>query len=330
MNRKIFVTLFAPIVMATFSVSAHAAEPAAASAYPSRPVKLVVPFSPGGATDIIARQLGQKLAAVWSQPVIIENKPGAGGNIGTSQVVNSSPDGYTLLLGTMGPLVINQHLQKHLPFNPAKDLLPITSLVNVENVLIVNESLPIKDVKQLAAYGKANPGKLNYASSGVGATDHLAAELFKEMSGIEMVHVPFKGGVPAVASVMANDTQLSFATAPTVLSQIHANKVRAIGVTGPKRLTALPDVPTVEQAGVDGYSVSTWYGMFVPSGTPAEIVAKLNKDVVLALESADVKSAFQALGLETAPASVAQFTQRIAADNEKWAAIIRKVGITAE
>lgn len=321
--------VFGALLATPLAIHAQGAGQGAAD-YPARPVKIVVPFSPGGATDLVARQVGQKLHEAWSQPVVIENRAGAGGNIGAQAVARAPADGYMLFLGSMGPLVINQFLRKDLPFDPAKDFLPITSLVNVNNVLVVSNDLPARDVRELIAYGKANPGRLNYASSGIGATDHLAAELFKDMTQIDMQHIPFKGGVAAITSLIAGDTPISFATAPTVLSHIQAGKIRALGVTGSQRLAQLPDTPTVAEAGVEGFDVSTWFGLFAPAGTPAAIIEKLNRDVVKVLANPEIIEALRTGGLETAPTSAAEFADRIKRDTEKWSALIQKVGISAQ
>lgn len=329
MRKAFSIAALAGILSVSFAAGAQDAAQAVKE-YPARPIKIVVPFSPGGATDLVARQVGQKLQEAWSQPVVIDNRAGAGGNIGAQAVARSAPDGYTLLLGSFGPMVINQFLRKELPFDPARDFIPITSLVNVNNVLVVSNDLPVKDVEQLIAYGRANPGRLNYGSSGIGATDHLAAELFKDMARIDMQHVPFKGGVAAITSLISGDTPISFATAPTVLSHIQAGKIRALGVAGSRRLAMLPEMPTVAEAGLPGFDVATWFGLFAPADTPAEIVAKLNREIVRILALPEVDEALRINGLEAAPTTSAEFAKRIRNDTEQWSALIRKIGVTAQ
>lgn len=331
MNKPTFIVT---LVLALALALPHAAQAQQAASvaqdYPSRAVRIIVPFSAGGATDLVARQVAHKLEEAWAQPVVVDNRSGAGGNIGAYAVARAEPDGYTLLLGSMGPLVINQFLQKDLPFNPRKDFAPITSLVDVENVLVVSNSLPVNNVKELIAYAKANPGKLNYASSGFGTTDHLAAEMFKDMAKVDMVHVPFKGGSLAIHSILAGDTPVSFATTAVALTHVRAGKLRALGVAGSRRLALLPTTPTVAEAGVDGYDVTTWYGLFAPAGTSPEIVAKLNRDVVLVLNLPEIRKVLQDNGFAVAPMTPGEFSERISNDTKKWSALIQRVGMTRQ
>jgi len=324
--------IFAIVIAGCFlGIAPHAgSQTGAAASFPTKPIVFIVPFPPGGATDLVARLVGQKLRETLGQPVVIENKPGAGGNIGTAAAAKAAPNGYTLLLGSIGPFAVAPSLYKTLPFDPIRDFAPVTIAVSVNNVLVVNPSLPIKSVKDLVAAAKASPGKLNYGSSGAGATDHLAGEVFKDMAGLNLVHVPFKGGVPAMTALLSGDIQLSFATAPTVIAYVKAGKMRALAVTGAKRLGALPDVPTINEAGVKGYDVTAWYGILQPAGTPTDIVLKLNGEIGRALKSPDVSEKLNAQGLEPWVTTPEQFAARIRDDLTRWTAVVRKLGITAE
>ena len=306
------------------------AQQAIAQAYPTRAVHVIVPFPPGGAPDLVARLVAQKLSEAWRQPVIVDNRPGAAGNIGTAAVAKSAPDGYTLLLGTIGPLAVAPAMVKALPYDPLKDFTPITNAVSVNNLLVVNASMPIKSVAELVAAAKASPGKLNYGSTGSGATDHLAGEVFKDVAGVDLMHVPFKGGPPAIAAILNGDIQLSFATVPTVLAHIRGGRLLPLGVTGAKRLSVLPDVPTIREAGIPGYDVTAWYGVLVPAGASKEIVAKLNAEIVRALNSTDVSEKLSAQGLEPWPTTPEEFGARIREDHERWGSVVRKLGLTTE
>lgn len=317
------------LVMVVFLL-AGIAQQAIAQDYPTRPVRVIVPFPPGGAPDLVARLVTQKLSDAWAQPVIVDNRPGAAGNIGTALAAKSAPDGYTVLLGTIGPLAVAPAMVKALPYDPLKDLAPITNAVAVNNLLVVNASMPIKSVAELVAAAKASPGKLNYGSTGSGATDHLAGEVFKDVAGVNLTHVPFKGGPAAIAAILNGDIQLSFATVPTVLAHIRGGRLLPLGVTGAKRLSLLPDVPTIRESGVPGYDVTAWYGVLVPAGTSKLIVAKLNAEIVRALRSTDVSEKLLAQGLEPWPTTPEEFGARIREDHGRWGAVVRKLGLTTE
>jgi len=300
---------------------------AQAQAWPNRPIRFILPTAPGGAADLTARMIADKLTASLGQTVYVDSKPGAGGNIGVDLAAKSPPNGYTMVLGIIGAVAINVSLYEKLPYNPATDLLPVTQAVNALNVLVVNPTLPVKTVAELIAYGKANPGKLNFASTGPGQTDHLAGELFNSLAGIKMVHVPYKGGPAAMQDLLAGNVQVMFATVATALGSIKAGKVRPLAMTGARRNTVLPDVPTISEAGLRDYVVNNWYGVFVPAGTPPEIVARLNSDIGKALNSPDVKDRLLQSGLEVAPSSSAEFGLYVQAETRKWAQVIKDAGV---
>src|SRR5690349_12578544 len=247
--------------------------PAQPATYPTKPIRLIVPFPPAGTTDILARAVAQKLSETWGQQVVVDNHPGAGGNIGSDIVAKASPDGYTLLMGTVGTHAINPSLYAKMPYDHVKDFAPVILVAGVPNVLVVNPALPVKSVQELIVYGKANPGKLNFASSGNGTSIHLSGELFKTMTGIQMTHVPYKGSSPALTDLIAGQVQLMFDNLPSSLQFIKAGKLRALAVTSLERSSALPDVPTLAESGLPGFEVSSWFGVLAPAGTPNDIIA---------------------------------------------------------
>src|SRR4030095_4088305 len=249
-------------------VLALVASLACAQTYPTKPIRLVVPFPPGGATDILARAVAQKLTETWGQSVVVDNRPGAGGNIGTELVAKAAPDGYTLEMGTVGTHAINASLYAKIPFDHVKDIAAVILVAGVPNVLVVNPSVPVNSVQELIAYTKANPGKLNFASSGAGTSIHLSGELFKVMAGVKMTHVPYKGSAPALQDLLGGQVQLMFDNLPPSLPQIKAGKLRALAVTSLARAPALPDVPTLSESGLPGFDASSWFGILAPAGTP--------------------------------------------------------------
>jgi tripartite-type tricarboxylate transporter receptor subunit TctC len=299
-------------------------------AYPSRPIRIIAAQTAGGATDIFARMIGQKLAEAWKQPVVVENRPGAAGTIGTEITVRAPADGYTLLLATAGQIVIHQSLYPKLAYDPIRDLAPITFVAASPLVLVVHPSVPAQSIKALVTLAKSHPDRLNHGSGGSGSPAHLAAELFKSMAGIRMTHIPFKGVAPAVAAVVAGQIDLTFATVAATLPQVKANRLRALAVTTPKRSQIAPDIPTVAEAGVSGYEVTTWYGMFGPAALPKEIVSKLNAEITRILRLAEIRERLFNDGAETANLPPAQFTAFINADAARWAKLIKAVGITAD
>jgi tripartite-type tricarboxylate transporter receptor subunit TctC len=302
----------------------------AAHAFPDKPVRFVVGFTPGGPSDILARALGDKLAAQLGQPVVVENRPGAGGNIAAEAVARSAPDGHTWLLGNNSILATNQALYRRLSYDPAKDFAPVALVAIQPNILVVHPAVPARSVTELIAYARQHPGKLNYASSGSGAAAHLAAELFKAMTGVDMVHVPYKGAQPALTDVLSGQDQLMFATSASVLPFIKAGRLRALAVTTPQRSPALPDLPTVSESGVPGFEATTWHGVVVPAATPAAVVAKLNEDINRALNDAQLRERLGALGAEVAGGSSAAFADYIAREIPKWTRVVKDSGAAAD
>jgi tripartite-type tricarboxylate transporter receptor subunit TctC len=294
--------------------------------YPTKPVRLVVPFPAGGTTDILARAVAQKLSETWGQPVIVDNRPGAGGNIGSELVAKSPPDGYTLLMGTVGTHAINPSLYAKMPYDHVKDFTPVILVAGVPNVLVVNLSLPVNSVQELIAYGKANPNKLNFASSGNGTSIHLAGELFKTMTGVFMTHFPFQGSNPALLSLMSGDMDVMFDNLPSSLQFIKAGKLRALAVTSAERSSALPDLPTLSESGLAGFEASSWFGVLAPAGTPRDIVTKLNGAIAAWLASPDAKEKLAAQGAIAAGGPPDAFVKHIADESAKWAKVVKASG----
>jgi tripartite-type tricarboxylate transporter receptor subunit TctC len=297
--------------------------------WPSRPLRLVIPFSPGGGADIAGRVIGQELSDALKQPVIIENRAGAGGTIAPNNVAKSPPDGYSLVLGHLGGIAIAPHLYKDLPFDPINDLSPVTLVVNGLSVLVVNPDLPVKTVGELVAYAKASPNQLSFSSAGTGTDTHLAAELFKSMTGTSMVHVPYKGGAPAMADLLAGRVQLAFASVATTISAIQTGKLRAIAMTGKNRFEGLPGVPTITESGVPGYEINNWYGIFAPANTPQDIIQRLNTETIKILQKPDVHAKLIAAGLEPIWNTPAEFADYVRAEIAKWRKIVADSGAMA-
>jgi tripartite-type tricarboxylate transporter receptor subunit TctC len=297
-----------------------------AQAYPTKPIRLVVPFPPGGATDILARAVAQKLTDKWGQPVVVDNRPGAGGNIGSELVAKAAPDGYTLEMGTVGTHAINASLYAKMPYDHVKDFAPVILVAGVPNVLEVNPSLPVNTVQELIAYAKANPGKLNFASSGNGTSIHLAGELFKVMAGVQMTHIPYKGSGPALQDLIGGQVQLMFDNLPPSLPQIKAGKLRALAVTSSTRSPALPDTPTIAESGLPGYEASSWFGVLAPAGTPPAIIAKLNAEIAAWLATPEAKEKMVALGANIGGGSPEDFAKHIAAETAKWQKVVKESG----
>ena len=299
---------------------------AAAQAYPNRPISLVVPWAPGGSTDILARLVAQHLHQSMGQPVVIENRTGASGNIGTAAVARAVPDGYTLLFNTMSVHTMNHALFATMPFDGVNDFSPITLLAYVTNTMVVHPSVPANTVGEFIAYAKANPGKIAYASSGAGSTNHLCAALLEKMTDIEMLHVPYRGGAPAVADTVAGQTQLFFTAGTQSLPHVKAGKLKLLAVTEEKRSALLPDVPTVAET-VPGYEMTVWYGAFGPPGLPADIVAKLNAEISRALFVPEAKQRMADIAVEVASSTPAELAARMRADAVKWGGIIKSLSI---
>ncbi|MDP1604858.1 MAG: tripartite tricarboxylate transporter substrate binding protein, partial [Legionella sp.] len=293
-----------------------------AQAYPSRPIRFIVPFAAGaGVLDFMARLVGQQ--------VLIDNRPGAGGNVGAEVAAKATPDGYTLLMGAVA-LVVSPYLYARLPFDPLSDLVPVTQVNSAPLMLIVHPSLPVNSVAELIAYAKARPGQLNYGSGGVGSTPFLATELFKSMAGIDVVHVPYKGGAPALADLVAGQLSFMIENVPGTLPFVRDGKLRALAITSRQRLALVPGLPTMEEAGVPGYEMIGWNGIFVPKGTPPEIVARLNAELVKVLRSAEVGDQLARLGAVPVGDTPQQFGTFVKAESTRWGKIIKDLGIKPE
>jgi tripartite-type tricarboxylate transporter receptor subunit TctC len=297
-----------------------------AQAYPTKPIRLVVPFPAGGTTDILAREVGQRLSVTLGQPVVIDNRPGAAGNIGADLVAKSAADGYTLLMGTVGTHAINASLYAKMPYDHVKDFAPVILVAGVPNVLEVNPALPVNSVADLIKLAKAKPGQINFASSGSGTSIHLSGELFKTMAGVDMTHVPYKGSAPAITDLIGGQVQVMFDNLPSSLQFIKAGKLRAIAVTSANRAAALPDVPTIAESGLPGFEASSWFGIVVPAGTPPAIIARINTDVNQWLQSSEAREKLLAQGAIPAGGTPEQFAAHIRAETEKWAKVVKASG----
>jgi tripartite-type tricarboxylate transporter receptor subunit TctC len=319
------------LALAAWSAAATPWLARAQAAWPGKPVRIVVPFTPGGTTDILARSLAPELSRVFGQQFIVDNKPGAGGNVGAAEVAKSAPDGYTLLMGTVGTHGINQSLYPKLPYDPIKDFAPITLVAGVPNVLVMNPAkaaaLHIDSVPDLIRYAKANPGKLNMASSGNGTSIHLSGELFKTMTGTFMVHFPYKGSGPALLDLIGGTMDLMFDNLPSALPHIKAGKLKAIAVTSSQRSAALPDVPTIaEAANLPGFDASSWFGLLAPAGTPPAIVDRIQQETAKALATPVLKERLLSQGAIPSGMTPQQFAAYIAAETRKWAQVVKASG----
>jgi tripartite-type tricarboxylate transporter receptor subunit TctC len=303
--------------------SAFSAEP-----YPVRPVRMIVGFAPGGGTDLTARPVAQKLSELLGQQVIVENRPGAAGNIATEQVVKAAPDGYTLLMGTIAALAINPSLYGNLRFDPETDLAPVIQVVDATNVLALHPSVPASSVKELIALAREK--SLSAGSSGIGATGHLSIELFNLMAGVKLVHVPYKGGGPAMADLVGGQVNLIFATTASAIPHLRSGRIKGIAVTTAKRSALLPDLPTISEAGLAGFDANNWYGLVVPAKTPRAIIDQLNAEVTKVLNMPDVKTTLFNQGLDPAPGTPEQFGAYIKSERAKWAKVIKESGAKAE
>ena len=328
-SRRAFLAALSTLAAtAGFSPAAHA-QPA----WPTKPVRIVVPFPAAGTTDILARALAPELQRVFGQPFVIENKPGAGGNLGSAEVAKAAPDGHTLLMGTVGTHAINPSLYPKMPYDAVKDFAPITLVAGVPNVLVVNpanaQKYGINTVQDLARVAKANPGRLNVASSGNGTSIHLAAELFKAMTGTFMVHFPYRGSGPALLDLMGGNMDLMFDNLPSSMPHIRSGKLKALAVTSAQRSAALPDVPTVEEVGgpaLKGFEASSWFGLLAPTGTPADVINRLQQETAKALASPALKERLQAQGAVPSGNTPAEFARLIEAESKKWAQVVKASG----
>jgi tripartite-type tricarboxylate transporter receptor subunit TctC len=298
--------------------------------YPDKPVKIVVAFTAGGPTVVVARLIGQKLTESWGQQVVVENKPGAAGVIGSEMVAKAPADGYTLLMATAGNLTVNQHLYPHMKFDPVKDFAPIMQTAAVDFVMVTPASSPYKSVKDVIAASRAKPEQVSTSTSGNGGAPHLAAALFNNAAGVKLLMIPYKGTADAVNAVLSGEVALDFDAASQVLPHVNAGKLRPLAVLGSKRSPLLPDVPTMAQAGLSGYQFSNWFGLVAPAGTPKAVVDKLQADVAKALQSTEIRARFQTMGLQPGGGTAAQFGALIKADTAKWGVAIKQANIRVE
>ena len=304
--------------------------PAAAQSYPQKPVRLVVGVPAGGTTDVVARLVGQKIGEQLGQQVVIDNRGGAGGNIGAELVAKAPPDGYTLFLATIGTMTINPNLYRKMPFDTLRDFAAISQLTSMPQLLVVHPSVPVKTVKELISYAKSRPGQLNFASGGSGTAIHLAGELFKTMANVDMAHVAYKGGGPAMTDLIGGQVSLMFDQILTALPHVQSGRLRALGVTTGKRSPAAPDTPTIAEAGLPGYAVTTWHGLLAPAGTPGEIVNRPSTETAKALQSPDIRDRFAAQGVDAVSSTPEQFAAMMKSELEKWRKVIAASGTKLE
>ena len=314
-------------IAAVLFVIFAAALPAAAPAqqYPSKPVRVVVAFPAGGIADIYARIISARVGETWGQPVVVENRTGAGGNIAAEHVARSAPDGYTLLMGSIGTHAVNVSLFAKLPFDPVKDFAPVAHVLEAEGLLVVHPSVPINSVAELIAHARASPGKLTFASAGMGTASHLAGELFRSMAKVEMTHVPYKGNVPAITDLLAGQTSLLFATMPTVLPHARAGKLRALATIGSARAAATPELPIVGES-LRGFEVSNWIALFAPAGTPPDIVTRWNAEVNRIMQSPEIQARLPNEGARFVPNTPEQFAAFVKSEIAKWAPVVKASG----
>ena len=299
-----------------------------AQSFPSKPIRLVVPFQAGGGNDLLARIISQKFLEKWGQPVIVDNRPGAGGNVGADFVAKSAPDGHTILLAT-NTLTMNPFIFARMPFDTQKDFAPVAMLATTPFYVVVNNNLPVKSIPELVAYAKANPGKLSYATPGIGTPHHLGTELFKSMTGTYMVHIPYKGSIPALTDVIGGQVQVMWATVNVALPMVASGKVRGLALAEPKRTTSLKDVPVVAET-IPGYQVSAWYGIFAPAATPPSIVQQMSAELQQIFQQADVQARLIPLGYEMTIGNAEQARATVASDLDKWGKLVKAVGIKSE
>ena len=300
-----------------------------AQTYPAKPIRIIIPFPIGGIADVFARVIGGKLNEAWGQPVVIENRTGAGGNIAAEYVVKSPPDGYTLVVGSIGTHAVNVSLFKKIPFDPVRDFAPISMMLEAEGLLVLHPSVPAKNIKELIALAKARPGQIIYASAGNGTAGHLSGELLKSMAKVDMVHVPYKGNVPAITDLIGGQTSLLFATMPTVLPHVKSGRLNAIAVTGAKRSPAAPDLPAIAET-LPGYDVTNWVGAFAPAGTPRDVVNKLHAEIVRVMQAPDIQKRLLTEGAKFTPLSPDQFVGFVKSEITKWAKVIQQSGIRVD
>lgn len=323
------ITRTARSVLAALALTA-VAFPAAAQSWPTSTVRFVVPFPAGGTTDLLARVFAERMSAAWGQPVVIENRAGAGGIIGSESVARSAPDGHTILLGTIGTHGVSTSLVKNLSFDPERDFAPITLLATLPNILAVNASLPAKSFPGLIEYARANPGKLSYASAGQGTASHIAGEYFKRLAGVDVVHVPYKGSAPALTDLIAGHVAYTFDYLPSALPHVRGGKLRALAVTGPQRSRAIPELPTVIEMGLDQFDVVTWYAVYAPANTPRNVIDIIRNTMAKIAKEPDAVKKLEDLGVElvaSTPDDLARFQR---AEIERWSRIIKELGIAGQ
>ena len=331
MNRNKFTRVIAAMVL-TICLGMLLNNPSLGQTqqtYPNKPVNMIVAFPPGGGTDIVARKLAQALSTQWGQAVIVDNKGGAGGTIGTALAARAEPNGYTVLMATLGNMAINQHLYK-MEIDPATDLAAVSNVVGVNFVLVANPSLPANNIQELIALAKSKPGGLNFSSSGTGGAPHLALELFMSMTGTKFAHIPYKGSGPSFADLVGGQVDLTMDSLVQALPHIKSGRLKAIAMLGPKRSAVLPDVPTISESGVPGYDFTNWFGIVVPNKTPNEAINKLNADIVQALAQPELKTTLEAMGADVVGNSPTQFQAQIKSDAAKWGKIIKDGNIKGE
>jgi tripartite-type tricarboxylate transporter receptor subunit TctC len=314
-------------VLAALAALGAAAGSAAAEPFPTRPVRIVVAFPPGGGTDIVARIVGQKLTEGWGQQVVVDNRAGAAGVIGTELAAQAPPDGYTLFMGTLGNLAVNRHLYPAMKIDPLRDFAPVTQVVDVHFAAMANPDFPPNDIKELIALAKAKPGTINFSSSGAGGAPHLAGELLKSAAGIDMVHVPYKGSAPSMQDVIAGQVQLTFDSLIQGLPFIKQGSLKALAVLGKTRSPLLPEVPTVAESGLPDYELTNWFGLVAPAATPPEILDKLHDDLVRVIRMQEIREKFAQMAAEPVGSTRAEFGAKLRADSEKWARVIKEAGI---
>jgi tripartite-type tricarboxylate transporter receptor subunit TctC len=325
------VTLFRNSVgLVVALMSACIALQASAQTYPSKPVHVIVPFPPGGAADLLARALGKKLTETWGQPIIVDNRPGAGGNIGAEAAAKAAPDGYTLFMAAVTTHAVSMSLYSKLGYDLEKDLAPVSLVANVPHILVAHPSVPAKNLVEVIAWLKAQGGKVNFASQGNGTLSHLEFELMKSMGGFTANHIPYKGSAPAMTDLLAGTVTLLFDSIPSSLPQVRAGKLRGIAVASSHRSPVLPDLPTLSEAGLAGFAADSWFGVMVPAGTPKDLIAKLNTDVIKALDSAEVKDIITKQGGEVKGSSPEVMAAQIRSDREKWGKVVRESGANAD
>jgi len=317
---KLLQKLMVVLALAAPALSAQA------QSYPNKPIRLICPFPPGGAVDIASRSVAQALSQQLGQPVTVDNRPGAGGNIGAEIVAKAAPDGYTLLMATSNILAINPALYSKVPFDSLKDFAPVSMVVSLNNVLVLNPNVPYKSVQEVIAAARAQPGKLTYASSGNGTSIHLSGELFKSMAGVDMLHIPYKGSAPAVTDLLAGQVNMMFDNIPSSLPHIKAGKLRALAVTGSKRASSLPDLPTIAEAAIPGYESYVWFGVVAPAGTPPEVIKRLNAELAKAAVTPEFRDRLTGQGYDVLSTSPEQMTASIRSEMAKWGKIVKASG----